>query len=530
MHAPAETAGPTPPPQIQETYSPALPIGTVLNEYVIESVLGIGGYGITYLAHDNHLQLKVAIKEFFPATLAARNHSTGTVGIKSIECQNEFAWGKTRYTQEAQTLARFNHPNIVRVNRYFEANHTSYLVMDYEEGKSLEAILRDGEQWTQSQLLDLLLPLLEGLTEIHKFGFLHRDIKPDNIVLRSKDDTPVLLDFGAARATATDNMTAMVSPGYGPAEQYSSDNADQGPWTDLYALAAVAYRIVSGRIPIPAPNRIKKDTLIPAVFVGQNRYSKSLLSAIDKALSIDEAKRPQSAAVWAEMLIATNTIQAPQTPSPEAHKPASAPHSDSPIERPTQPILRIPDPPYISTPIETPQPITQDEPPQKPNLKAKPLPDPETYWEKNNITANRLGKWMAWTALAIVASFVVMLTTDKGYLRTAHFLYTTALKANNPEFTYSFICASYFQSEMTRIDLENDAQNDPWTTTIDIDSPAKATVTSTVNAVQTKQTWTKPTPTSLWCRDVLTDYNNKPKPAPIERPKTTKSPASRKRL
>lgn len=525
--------------QVQDTYSPALPSGYVLKEYVIESVLGIGSYGITYLAHDSNLHHKVAVKEFFPANLAARNPSTGTVGIKSSDCQDEFAWGKTRYTQEAQTLARFNHPNIVRVSRYFEANSTSYLVMDFVEGKSLETTLKDGQDWTQTQLLDLLLPLLAGLMEIHKVGYLHRDIKPDNIILRSKDNSPVLIDFGAARSTASNTcMTAMVSPGYGPAEQYSSDTIDQGPWTDIYALAAVAYRIVTGSVPIPAPNRIKKDALIPAVFVGNDCYSKPLLTAIDQALSIDETKRPQTASDFAEMLIAASAPQQPQTsqlapPSAQAAEPAHRPGpkpeivkadaSITPTEHaPLQATGLLP----TSTPNAPPQHASQHDIAKNTQRQFKPMPTPEPYREQHN--NKRLVKWAAGIFIGLMACLLGVLSTDKGYLYTAHFLYTTSLKANNPDITYVFVCSSYFNSAMSRNHLEKDAENDPWATVIDIQTPLKATITSAAQTAPEKQTWARPTPSSLWCRDVLADYH-KPRTEPAEQPKTPTTTAHRKK-
>lgn len=495
--------------EIQETYSPALPTGYALHEYTIEKVLGIGGFGITYLAHDNHLHHKVAIKEFFPANLAARNPATGTVGIKSPDCQTEFTWGKTRYTQEAQTLARFNHPNIVRVSRYFEANSTSYLVMDFEEGKSLEAILNEGQEWTESRLLGVLLPLLSGLAEIHKVDYLHRDIKPDNIILRSKDNSPVLLDFGAARST-TSNMTAMVSPGYGPAEQYSTDHADQGPWTDIYALAAVAYRIISGRIPVPAPHRIKKDTLIPAVFMGQDRYTKPFLTAIDLALSIDEKKRPQTVTTWAETLTPPQPVET--APEPQQQQPEPEPTHDQPPIRIPDPI-RPPAPPHNQTTSQaptTPKPMPPREPPR------------ETFLQKHDISSQQL--WISGIGifLAIAAIAIGLLFTDKGYLRTAHFLYTTALKANNPEFTYTFICPSYFQSEMTRKNLDSDMNATQWVSDIAIDTPEKATITTSLPDHTHKQTWSKPTASSLWCRDVLADYKNNKSQPQKEQTKTPK--------
>ncbi len=287
-----------------QTLSQSLPPGTLLKEYSILAVLGMGGFGITYLAADNYLHLKVAIKEYFPSSAVVRNPFSGAVALKSEKAETEYSWGKDRFMREAQTLARFGHKNIVQVFRYFEGNGTCYMVMAYEEGQSLETALEaNPARWDTQAVLDLLLPLLDGLESVHAAGFLHRDIKPANIVLRSKDGSPVLIDFGAARApTATDALTIVLSHGYGPPEQYSRQG-HQGPWTDIYALAGVLYRIVSGSVPPVSLHRMKDDPIIPATFSGEGRFGEALLKAIDLALSVDETRRPQSIAEWRKLLV-----------------------------------------------------------------------------------------------------------------------------------------------------------------------------------------------------------------------------------
>ena len=290
--------------ELPQTLSPALPPGTLLKEYSLLSVLGMGGFGITYLAADNNLHLKVAIKEFFPSSAAVRNQFSGAVALKSDQAQAEYSWGKDRFMREAQTLARFRHKNIVQVFRYFEGNGSCYMVMAYEEGQSMEqALAADPARWDTQAVLAVLMPLLDGLESVHAAGFLHRDIKPANIVLRSSDGSPVLIDFGAARApTSSDALTVVLSHGYGPPEQYSRQG-NQGPWSDIYALGGVLYRIVTGSVPPLSLHRIQHDPIIPATFYGEGRFEPQFLKAIDLALEVDETKRPQSIAEWRKMLV-----------------------------------------------------------------------------------------------------------------------------------------------------------------------------------------------------------------------------------
>ena len=312
--------------ELPQTLSQALPPGTLLKEYRLQSVLGMGSFGITYLATDGNLDLKVAIKEFFPASVAVRNPLTGAVALNSEKAQAEYAWGKDRFMREAQTLARFSHPNIVRVFRYFEDNGTCYMVMEYEEGQSLESALAGGPaRWDQPAVFALMMPLLAGMESVHAAGFLHRDIKPANIVLRGKDDSPVLIDFGAARApSASDALTVVLSHGYGPPEQYSREG-NQGPWTDIYALAGVLYRIVSGSVPPISLHRIKQDPIIPATFSGEGRFGPKFLQAIDLALSIDETRRPQSIAEWRKQLVADAAGTEAAASAPPRGEPSAAP-------------------------------------------------------------------------------------------------------------------------------------------------------------------------------------------------------------
>jgi hypothetical protein len=273
----------------------ALKPGDAVMEYVIERTLGGGSFGITYLARDENLDMSVAVKEYLPSDLALRaaDNNVRTLGDAFNE---QFQWGLERFLAEARVLASFRHPNIVRVLRYFFANGTAYIVMEYESGESLKHWFPRQGTLTQASLLRLLYPLLDSLEVIHAANFLHRDIKPDNIYVR-EDGTPVLIDFGSARTINSNrDPTNIVSPGFAPFEQYHS-KGKQGPWTDLYSLAAVMYWLVSGVKPLDSLSRQKQDSMMPAIQSDhKGQFDEPLLKSIDWALNPEETQRPQSVA------------------------------------------------------------------------------------------------------------------------------------------------------------------------------------------------------------------------------------------
>jgi serine/threonine protein kinase len=302
-------------------------------------VLGTGGFGITYLADEEALGRRVTIKEYFPAEFAARRKQGAAP--RSYDVTEEYQWGLDRFIEEAQTLARFDHPNIVRVHRYFRANNTAYMVLHFEEGGSFRAWLKGLKRPpTQAELDRMIAPLLDALEIIHDADFLHRDIAPDNIMVR-KDGSPVLIDFGSARGAVTARsrtVSALVKPGYSPYEQYATTGANQGPWTDIYALGATLYHAIGGKRPPDAPSRVVRDEYVPARVAAQGTYRDSFLAAIDKALRTEIRERPQSIAAWREALLDGKVAK----PSPARKSerltqrlPATAP--PSPRRRKTQP-------------------------------------------------------------------------------------------------------------------------------------------------------------------------------------------------
>jgi serine/threonine protein kinase len=316
-----------------------------LHWYVLERVLGQGGFGITYLAKDTNLDQRVAIKEYLPVDVATRMPDT-TVRARTEDLRDRYRWGLERFIQEARTLARFDHPNIVRVLSVFEFNSTAYMVMRFEEGGTLSSLLDRRGMLPEADLLRILLPILDGLELVHGAGFIHRDIKPDNIHIRG-DGRPVLLDFGSARQSlgSSTTLTILIAPGYAPFEQYYSDPSSQGPWTDIYALGATCYRVICGRAPMDAVSRSKgvlgstQEVMVPASVVGAGRYTGRLLAAIDHALAFAERDRPQTIAEWRKELVGEDAAAIPI--APVATQTARSPAASRPSPAPTAPAVTV---------------------------------------------------------------------------------------------------------------------------------------------------------------------------------------------
>ncbi len=283
----------------------ALPPGTRMGEFEIEGTVGAGGFGIVYRAQDHSLGRRVAIKEYMPAALAARTEAL-TVSIRSQRDAETFAAGLRSFIIEARLLAQFDHPSLLKVYRFWEANGTAYMVMPYYAGITLGQHLKQaGQPPDEAWLRALLLPLLDALEQLHAAHCFHRDIAPDNILLLP-DGRPLLLDFGAARRVIGDMskaLTVILKTGYAPIEQYGDvPDLQQGAWTDLYALGSVVHFAITGRTPPPALQRFLADKYQPLERMTAAPYSPRFLKTIDRMLALLPKDRPQTVAELRRML------------------------------------------------------------------------------------------------------------------------------------------------------------------------------------------------------------------------------------
>jgi serine/threonine protein kinase len=302
----------------------ALPAGTLIGRYEVASVLGQGGFGITYLARDTQLGRDVAVKEYLPAALAVRPDANSVLP-RSTEVADDFGWGRSRFIEEGRTLANLHEaPSIVKVFDFLEANGTAYIVMELLRGRTLEDRVKHEGPLPPAAVQAMLGPLLAGLHKVHETGFLHRDIKPANIMLGA-DGKPTLIDFGAARAAMADRtktMTAIFTPGYAAPEQFTS--AKQGPWTDIYGLSATLHYAITGRAPPSAFDRLMEDTYVPLAGSAPQGFDGRLLRGIDAGLSLALEKRPSSIAAWWTTprdvpADSAPTLVMPPAPSPAVH-------------------------------------------------------------------------------------------------------------------------------------------------------------------------------------------------------------------
>lgn len=321
-----------------------LPIGTRLSDFEITGILGEGGFGIVYIAYDHSLHRTVAIKEYMPGALAMRGGDCG-VSLRAERHQDTFKLGLKSFINEARFLAQFDHPSLVKVYRFWEQNRTAYTAMQYYEGRTIKEIVASSpelvdEAWCRK----ILRQILQALEMLYTMQIVHRDVSPDNIIVQKNGDA-VLLDFGSARqiiGDMTKGLTVILKPGYAPVEQYAGDaSLEQGPFTDIYALAAVMYFAIVKQAPPSSIARMIKDPVTPLQIQAPEGYSQLFLAAIDKGLAVLSQDRPQTIDAFRELLgivslgppppVRAIGARAPATradePTPQAPMPVEAPAS-----------------------------------------------------------------------------------------------------------------------------------------------------------------------------------------------------------
>jgi hypothetical protein len=340
-----------------------LPIGTRLSDFEITGVLGEGGFGIVYIAYDHSLQRAVAIKEYMPSALAMRGGDRG-VSLRAERHQETFKLGLKSFINEARFLAQFDHPSLVKVYHFWEQSRTAYTAMQYYEGRTIKDIVANSpelvdEAWCRK----ILHQILQALEMLYTVKILHRDISPDNIIVQANGDA-VLLDFGSARqiiGDMTKGLTVILKPGYAPVEQYAGDaSLEQGPFTDIYALAAVMYFAIVKQAPPSSIARMIKDPVTPLQVQAPEGFSAPFLAAIDKGLAVLSHDRPQSIDEFRELLgivslgpppiaraIGAGQRGAPALPREDAPLPVA---SEAAVRADAAPAIDVPAPPQSASP------------------------------------------------------------------------------------------------------------------------------------------------------------------------------------
>jgi serine/threonine protein kinase len=390
-----------------------LAAGTRLRDYEITGLIGEGGFGIVYLAWDHSLQRKVAIKEYMPASIASRVGGSSAIVVKSERHLDTFKAGLKSFVNEARLLARFDHPSLVKVYRFWEENGTAYMVMPFYEGPTLKTALAElGHVPSEGELRTWLRPVLNAITVLHDGGVWHCNIGPGEIMLTPVG--PVLLGFASARqaiAAALLRPEAGLQSGFAAIEQYGGMGATpSGPSTDLYALAAVIYAAITGADPVPAPERLAADHALPLGLVAAGLYSEGFLLAIDTALAVQAARRPRSHAEFRALM---GDIDAPDLPASLAPRRdlmqepfLGRAASDREITVPDRP---IPSPPDVPVPVLAP-------------ADAKPRPAPagtqgdnapptgsartRPSWAEDGGMSGNMGKRALYGLVAVTCAFI----------------------------------------------------------------------------------------------------------------------------
>jgi non-specific serine/threonine protein kinase len=349
-------------------HNKALPEGTILREWRLEEVLGVGGFGIVYRGKDVYFGETVAIKEYFPGAISDRIDGA-TVTPTDSSSEEIYTLGRQKFLEEAKILWNLSHPerhpNIVSVRSLFEIHGTAYMVMDFENGISLSQMLREGKKFDEQGLMALIRPIAEGLDRAHKAGVLHRDIKPANILV-APDGRPVLIDFGSARFEsnqATNTKVTFYTPPYAAIEQYVK-SYPQGAWTDIYALGVVMYQCITGEKPPEVLERMHAEEGQPLSAREWPGFSKTFTRAVDAAMAIRPLERPASITSWLKQFDVKDAVaedaptrfgtvmaEAPPPPAPVAVAPVVAP-PEPPQPAPLAPVEAAPSEPAIPpTPI-----------------------------------------------------------------------------------------------------------------------------------------------------------------------------------
>lgn len=271
------------------------PRSILANKYIVGRVIGQGGFGITYLGWDLNLAIRIAVKEFFPQGLVSRAPGGNNVISYTGSIKDQFTFGVESFIKEAKTLARFDqHPNIVTVRDFFKENNTAYMVMTYIEGLTLlEHVNRTGNKIPVEQAVQIIMHVIDALKEVHSAGIMHRDVSPDNIFI-DRESRVVLIDFGSARQKMREkskSLSVILKAGYAPEEQYRS-RGKQGPWTDIYAVAATFYRCITGQVVPDSIDRMIEDKLIPPSKLDVN-IDPALETVLLKALAVKADNRYQ---------------------------------------------------------------------------------------------------------------------------------------------------------------------------------------------------------------------------------------------
>ncbi len=315
----------------------ALPVGTRIGDVEILKLIGVGGSGIVYLAQDHSQDRQVALKEYFPPSIASRRAGL-SVSARFEQHAEVLAAGLRSFIDRAQMLAQIDHPSLVKVHRFWEAGGTAFMVMPHYEGPTLaQALLDLGSAPSEAWIEGVLGPLLEAVQLLHQRNYVHRDISPDNIILVNSGQ-PVLLDSGAARRVIGPMIrtpTLLVRPGFAPIEQYP-ENKDmlQGAWTDIYAIGALAYFAITGKVPTPSISRVTNDPLVPLAQMANEQYQPRFLHAIDRALQVDPNQRPQSIDEFLGLLGWSDSAHIPIEPEGRVEVAASV--------MPAKPVKRLP--------------------------------------------------------------------------------------------------------------------------------------------------------------------------------------------